>query len=126
MARALVTDPTDEMAIFVVPEAVMQLPPDLRDGYCYWPLSSAITMQEGTIPIGPVRDITYQFMATAEDAQNVVLRHPCASCIAALDQAVMALRNGDFPGRVMCLAQCVVDYLKDIRRAGGDFHPRRR
>lgn len=123
MAQALIADPTDEMAIFVVTELVMQLPDDLRDGYCYWPLSQAITMQEGTIPLGPVREISYQFMRTPEDAEKIVLRHPCASCTAALDQAKEALRNNDFPGRVLCVAQCIVDYLRDVRKAGGAFHP---
>ena len=118
-----VRDPTDELVVFSVPPRVLHLPADLRDDYCYWPMLSAILLQRPVAPLGPVRDATYQFMSSADDGQRIELRHPCDQCRTAVREAAAVLDHAEHAGLVVCVAQCVVDYLRDLSLLDGRFSP---
>ena len=60
---------------------MLDLPPDLRDDYCYWPMISAIAVRgPGRPRSAPSRDPGYQFMTRPDDVRHIELRHPCARC----------------------------------------------
>jgi len=119
----LVRDPTDELVVFSVPPAVLELPPDVRDDYCYWPMVAAILAQGPVAPLGPVQDASYQFMTRPDDADNIRLRHPCPQCRATVNHAAEHLSSAE-PGSVtLCVAQCVLVYLREIRSLQGRFSP---
>ncbi len=118
-----VRDPTDELVVFTVPPQVMQLPPDLRDDYCYWPMITAIANQTPVAPLGPVQDASYQFMVHPDDQHRIELRHPCASCRRSITAAAAMLEGVEPDSVVVCVAQCVVVYLRDIRGLDGRFSP---
>ncbi len=119
----LVRDPTDELVVFAVPPEVRHLPPDVRDDYCYWPMIRAIATQTPLTPLGPVQDATFQFMVQPDDEHRIELRHPCAECQKSVGQAA-AMLDGVEPGSVtICVAQCVVVYLRDIRALHGRYSP---
>ena len=119
----LVRDPTDELVVFAVPPEVMNLTPDLRDDYCYWPMVRAIAMQTPLTPLGPVQDATFQFMVGPDDEHRVELRHPCTECRASLARAAAMLDGVERGSLIICVAQCVVVYLRDIRALHGRFSP---
>jgi hypothetical protein len=119
----LVRDPTDELVVFVVPPEVMALPPDLRDDYCYWPMIATIATQTPLPLLGPVRDATFQYLDVPQDVHRIELRHPCDACRTSVAQAAAALEDVE-PGSVaVCVAQCVVVYLRDIQGLDGRFSP---
>ena len=118
-----VRDPTDELVVFAVPAGVLQLPADLRDDYCYWPMVAAILAQRPVAPIGPVRDASYQYMTASDDSHRIELRHPCDQCRTAVRQAAETFDHAEHPGLVLCVAQCVVDYLRDLSLLDGRFSP---
>jgi len=120
---SLVRDPTDELVLFSVPPQVLALPPDLRDDYCYWPMVSAILAQDPVAPLGPVQNPSYQFMTQPEDAERIDLRHPCAGCRGAVQEAAAALERVEPGSLTICVAQCVVVYLRDISMLNGRFTP---
>lgn len=119
----LVRDPTDELVVFAVPPQVMQLEPDLRDDYCYWLMISAIAAQTPLPPFGPVQDVTYQYMTHPDDMDRITLRHPCDECRASVTHAAAALEGVDQGSVTICVAQCVVTYLRDIHQLHGRYSP---
>ncbi|WP_146904938.1 hypothetical protein [Cellulomonas aerilata] len=119
----IVRDPTDELVVFAVPQEAMQLRPDLRDDYCYWPMVSTIAAQSPLPLLGPVHEPTYQYMTRPDDLHGIELRHPCARCRASVERAAQALAGVE-PGTLgICVAQCVVVYLRDIQTLDGRFSP---
>lgn len=119
----LVRDPTDELVVFAVPPEVMHLPEDLRDDYCYWPMVTVIATQTPLPPLGPVQDASYQFMSHPDDRHGIELRHPCAECRSSVAQAAAMLEGAEPGSLTICVAQCVVVYLRDIRALEGRFSP---
>jgi hypothetical protein len=123
MSADLVRDPTDELVVFSVPPAVLDLPPDLRDDYCYWPMISAIAAAVPVVPLGPVQDPGYQFMTRPDDVRHIELRHPCPRCREAVTHAAEMLEHAEPGTMAVCVAQCVVVYLRDIALLDGRFSP---
>jgi hypothetical protein len=119
----LVRDPTDELVVFAVPPEVMHLPEDLRDDYCYWPMVAVIATQAPLPPLGPVQDATFQFMTHPDDVHRIELRHPCAECRRSVSEAADMLEGVEPGSLTICVAQCVVVYLRDIRALEGHFSP---
>lgn len=119
---ALVRDPTDELVVFSLPPQVAALPADLRDEYCYWPMMSIIGSKP-TVPLGPVREVTFQYMTRPDDGPLIQMRHPCAGCRLAVSQAATALARPEAGDLTICVAQCVVVYLGELSAVTGEFSP---
>jgi hypothetical protein len=119
----VVRDPTDELVVFAVPPDVMLLPEDLRDDYCYWPMVTVIAGQTPLPLLGPVQDATFQFMTDPDHRHRIELRHPCAECRSSVSEAAAALEGVEPGSLTICVAQCVVVYLRDIRALEGRFSP---
>lgn len=119
---ALVRDPTDELVVFSLPPQVAALPADLRDDYCYWPMISIIGSKP-TVPLGPVREVSFQYMARPDDEARIQIRHPCAGCRLAVSEAAATLDRAEAGGLTLCVAQCVVVYLGELSTVTGRFSP---
>ena len=118
-----VRDPTDELAVFALDPRVMHLPDDLRDDYCYWPMIMAIASHTPLTPLGPVQDVSLQFMTCPDDVHRIELRHPCARCRDSVGRAARSLEGVDPGSLTICVAQCVVVYLSELTSLDGRYSP---
>lgn len=108
--NALLLQPTEEVAILVVPDAWGIVPPEWLFGMLYWTLMRAVLAQPKALPVGPPRDIAWTVTSDAEELEILNPRHDCDSCRKSIRDAAAALKDGTHKRLAVC--QFTLDYLK--------------